>query len=298
MAAAAIRQTSADKRFGVYCYVFVAVLLIIVLYPLIFICSASISDPMLVSSGQVLLLPRGITFDGYKRVFQDQNILTGYANTLFYTIAGTALNLVVTLPAGYALARRTMPGRNLLMTFFMIPMYFGGGLIPTFLLINGLGLYNTRLVLLLPAAFSMYNCIICRTFFSSLPKELEEASTIDGCTPMQTFLRIVLPLSQALIGVMVLYFAVGHWNSYFSALIYLNDQSKFPLQLVLRRILVLEQTSEAMLGGMEEAEQAKFQLRELIKYAVIVVSSLPVLILYPFLQKYFVQGVMIGSVKG
>lgn len=294
---AVIKETPGDRIFRALCYFIMTLLLLLVLCPLIFVCSASVSDPSMVASGKVLLLPKGFTLDGYRRVFQDKSILTGYANTIFYTTVGTLINLAVTVPAGYALARSTLPGKKFFMTYFMIPMYFGGGLIPTFLVVNALHLYNTRAVMVLLYAFSMYNCIICRTFFSSLPKEVEEAAVIDGCTPLQIFWQIVLPLSKALMGVMVLYFAVAHWNTYFSALIYLRDTDKHPLQLVLRKILVLETASDDMIG-MEEAALAKLQLKELVKYAVIIVSSLPVLILYPFLQKYFDQGVMIGSVKG
>lgn len=294
---AVIKETPGDRIFRALCYFIMTLLLLLVLCPLIFVCSASVSDPSMVASGKVLLLPKGFTLDGYRRVFQDKSILTGYANTIFYTTVGTLINLAVTVPAGYALARSTLPGKKFFMTYFMIPMYFGGGLIPTFLVVNALHLYNTRAVMVLLYAFSMYNCIICRTFFGGLPKEVEEAAIIDGCTSFQVFWQIVLPLSKALMGVMVLYFAVAHWNTYFSALIYLRDTDKHPLQLVLRKILVLETASDDMIG-MEEAALAKLQLKELVKYAVIVVSSLPVLILYPFLQKYFDQGVMIGSVKG
>ena len=294
---AVIKETPGDRIFRALCYFIMTLLLLLVLCPLIFVCSASVSDPSMVASGKVLLLPKGFTLDGYRRVFQDKSILTGYANTIFYTTVGTLINLAVTVPAGYALARSTLPGKKFFMTYFMIPMYFGGGLIPTFLVVNALHLYNTRAVMVLLYAFSMYNCIICRTFFGGLPKEVEEAAIIDGCTSFQVFWQIVLPLSKALMGVMVLYFAVAHWNTYFAALIYLRDTDKHPLQLVLRKILVLETASDDMIG-MEEAALAKLQLKELVKYAVIVVSSLPVLILYPFLQKYFDQGVMIGSVKG
>lgn len=294
---AVIKETPGDRIFRALCYFIMTLLLLLVLCPLIFVCSASVSDPSMVASGKVLLLPKGFTLDGYRRVFQDKSILTGYANTIFYTTVGTLINLAVTVPAGYALARSTLPGKKFFMTYFMIPMYFGGGLIPTFLVVNALHLYNTRAVMVLLYAFSMYNCIICRTFFSSLPKEVEEAAIIDGCTSFQVFWQIVLPLSEALMGVMVLYFAVAHWNTYFAALIYLRDADKHPLQLVLRKILILETASDDMIG-MEEAALAKLQLKELVKYAVIIVSSLPVLILYPFLQKYFDQGVMIGSVKG
>lgn len=294
---AVIKETPGDRIFRALCYFIMTLLLLLVLCPLIFVCSASVSDPSMVASGKVLLLPKGFTLDGYRRVFQDKSILTGYANTIFYTTVGTLINLAVTVPAGYALARSTLPGKKFFMTYFMIPMYFGGGLIPTFLVVNALHLYNTRAVMVLLYAFSMYNCIICRTFFGGLPKEVEEAAIIDGCTSFQVFWQIVLPLSKALMGVMVLYFAVAHWNTYFSALIYLRDADKHPLQLVLRKILILETASDDMIG-MEEAALAKLQLKELVKYAVIIVSSLPVLILYPFLQKYFDQGVMIGSVKG
>lgn len=294
---AVIKETPGDRIFRALCYFIMTLLLLLVLCPLIFVCSASVSDPSMVASGKVLLLPKGFTLDGYRRVFQDKSILTGYANTIFYTTVGTLINLAVTVPAGYALARSTLPGKKFFMTYFMIPMYFGGGLIPTFLVVNALHLYNTRAVMVLLYAFSMYNCIICRTFFGSLPKEVEEAAIIDGCTSFQVFWQIVLPLSKALMGVMVLYFAVAHWNTYFAALIYLRDADKHPLQLVLRKILILETASDDMIG-MEEAALAKLQLKELVKYAVIIVSSLPVLILYPFLQKYFDQGVMIGSVKG
>ena len=294
---AVIKETPGDRIFRALCYFIMTLLLLLVLCPLIFVCSASVSDPSMVASGKVLLFPKGFTLDGYRRVFQDKSILTGYANTIFYTTVGTLINLAVTVPAGYALARSTLPGKKFFMTYFMIPMYFGGGLIPTFLVVNALHLYNTRAVMVLLYAFSMYNCIICRTFFGGLPKEVEEAAIIDGCTSFQVFWQIVLPLSKALMGVMVLYFAVAHWNTYFSALIYLRDTDKHPLQLVLRKILVLETASDDMIG-MEEAALAKLQLKELVKYAVIIVSSLPVLVLYPFLQKYFDQGVMIGSVKG
>ena len=250
-------------------------------------------------AGEVVLLPKGFTLMGYKRVFQEPDILLGYKNTLFYTLIGTAINLFVTVPAGYMLSKKEVPGRNLFMFLFMFTMYFSGGMIPSFLLVKSLHLYDTRAVLVILGAFSTYNCIICRTFFAALPHELEEAAAIDGCSTVRTFVQIVLPLSQALLGVMVLYFAVGHWNSYFNAMIYVNNEKYKPLQLILRRILILEQASSNMMeGGGDEYAAEQFKLKELIKYSVIVVSSLPVLVLYPFLQKYFVQGVMIGSIKG
>ena len=293
------KESHGDRIFEIVNYCIVTLFFLIVLYPLIYVLSCSISSPDLVATGKVILLPKGINLAGYKRVFQDSNILTGYKNTLFYTAVGTIINLIVTVPAGYALAKKELPGRSFLMYFLMFTMYFSGGMIPTFLLVKSLGLYNTRTILLILGAFNTYNCIICRTFFAAIPKELEEAAEIDGSSRFRTFLQIILPTSQALLGVMVLYFAVAHWNSYFSALMYTSDDKIKPLQLFLRKILILQEASSSMLEGLDDdviAEQTK--LKELIKYSVIVVSSLPVLILYPFLQKYFAQGVMIGSLKG
>ncbi len=295
----AIKEPRGDRIFGAVVFVIVTLLMLIVLYPLIYVLSCSVSSPTAVGAGEVVLLPKGFTLMGYKRVFQEPDILLGYKNTLFYTLIGTAINLFVTVPAGYMLSKKEVPGRNLFMFLFMFTMYFSGGMIPSFLLVKSLHLYDTRAVLVILGAFSTYNCIICRTFFAALPHELEEAAAIDGCSTVRTFVQIVLPLSQALLGVMVLYFAVGHWNSYFNAMIYVNNEKYKPLQLILRRILILEQASSNMMeGGGDEYAAEQFKLKELIKYSVIVVSSLPVLVLYPFLQKYFVQGVMIGSIKG
>ena len=295
----AIKEPRGDRIFGAVVFVIVTLLMLIVLYPLVYVLSCSVSSPTAVGAGEVVLLPKGFTLMGYKRVFQEPDILLGYKNTLFYTIIGTAINLFATVPAGYMLSKKEVPGRNLFMFLFMFTMYFSGGMIPSFLLVKSLHLYDTRAVLVILGAFSTYNCIICRTFFAALPHELEEAAAIDGCSTVRTFIQIVLPLSQALLGVMVLYFAVGHWNSYFNAMIYVNNEKYKPLQLILRRILILEQASANMMeGGGDEYAAEQFKLKELIKYAVIVVSSLPVLVLYPFLQKYFAQGVMIGSIKG
>ena len=295
----AIKEPRGDRIFGAVVFVIVTLLMLIVLYPLVYVLSCSVSSPTAVGAGEVVLLPKGFTLMGYRRVFQEPDILLGYNNTLFYTIIGTAINLFVTVPAGYMLSKKEVPGRNLFMFLFMFTMYFSGGMIPSFLLVKSLHLYDTRAVLVILGAFSTYNCIICRTFFAALPHELEEAAAIDGCSTVRTFIQIVLPLSQALLGVMVLYFAVGHWNSYFNAMIYVNNEKYKPLQLILRRILILEQASSNMMeGGGDEYAAEQFKLMELIKYAVIVVSSLPVLVLYPFLQKYFAQGVMIGSIKG
>ena len=295
-----MKSTTRKKKitiFDIVVHFIAALLFLVVAYPLILVLSCSISEPGLVATGQVLLLPKGINFEGYKQLLNNPNILIGYGNTIFYTVLGTLVNLAVTVPAGYVLTKNMVPGTKLFTGLFMFTMYFSGGMIPTFLLVNGLGLYNTRAVLLILGAFSTYNCIICRSFFNGLPEELEEAARIDGCSPIGIFFKIVLPLSKALLGVMVLYFAVGHWNGYFNAMIYINDDSKHPLQVFLRRILVLAQIS----ANMDEAGDYAAHLADLealIRYAVIVVSSAPLLILYPFVQKYFDKGVLIGSVKG
>ncbi len=292
----AIRESRMDRVFSRFNFVFSFLFLIIVLYPLIYIVSCSFSDPTLVGNGEVWLWPKGFNVEGYRRVFQDKNIMTGYANTIFYTIVGTALNLAVTLPCGYALSKPALPGYKLIMLYMMIPMYFGGGLVPTYLLVKDLHLLDTRLILVILGVMSVYNMIICRTFFKGIPGELEEAAVIDGCSQGRVFLQIVLPLSQALIGVMVLYYAIGHWNSYFDAMIYVRDNAKKPLQLFLRQLLIVESASQDMMEGDSLYEAEK--LKHLLKYSVIIVSSLPMMILYPFLQKYFNKGVLLGSIKG
>ena len=295
----AIKDTRGDKVFTAIVYVLVAFVFLIVLYPLIYVLSSSISNPSAVASGEVWLLPKGISFAGYRRVFQDRDIITGYLNSIYYTVVGTLLDLVVTVPAGYALSHKDLPGRKIFTGIFMFIMYFSGGLIPCFLLVKSIGLYNTRAIIIILGAFSTYNCIICQTFFGAMPPEMEEAASIDGCSPSRCFVQIILPLSKALLGVMVLYFAVSHWNSYFQAMIYETGTERMPLQVILRRILVLEETTAAMNEmGADEFLADQYNVQQLIKYSVIVVSSLPVLVLYPFLQKYFDKGVMIGSVKG
>lgn len=296
---AKMRDSIGDRIFNSINIILVTIFMLIVAYPLIYIISCSISDPNLVGNGQVLLIPKGLNIDGYIRVFQDKNIMIGYGNSIYYTIIGTMINLVCTLPAGYALSKKKLPFRGLILIFIFIPMYFSGGLIPLYLLVRNMNLLNKRLVLLIIGSVSVYNLIICRTFFQSVSSEIEDAAKIDGCSTTRLFIMIVLPLSQALIGVMVLYYGVGHWNSYFSAMIFIIDNSKKPLQLFLRQILITEQMSSAMRKNMSGDQMFEMeQLKHLLKYSVIIVSSLPVLIVYPFLQKYFDKGVMIGSLKG
>lgn len=299
----AVKETGRDKLFTICIYIYVALALIIVAYPIVYILSASISNPKFVSSGEMWLWPKGITFEGYQIVFANTKIWTGYANTILYTVVGTSVNLIVTIPAAYALSRKDFVGRNFFMGMFMVTMFFGGGLVPTYMLVKSLGMINTIWAIVLPSAASIWNIIVSRTFFqSSIPKELQEAAQIDGCTNMRMFMKIILPLSMPIIAVMALFYGVGNWNNYFSALIYLNDEAKYPLQLILRQILVLQEMS-AQAGGSLDASTAsalnnKAEIAALVKYAVIIVSSLPIIAVYPFLQRYFVQGVMIGSVKG
>ena len=290
-----IKDSRSDRIFNAFNVILVTLLGLIVLYPLVYILSASVSSPEAVGAGQVLLFPKGFTLAGYQRVFQERTVMIGYRNTIFITIVGTALNLAVTLPCAYALSKKHLPGGRIIMGLMLFTIYFSGGMVPTFMLVQNLGLRDTYAVLILIDAMSVYNLIICRTFFAGIPQELEEAAHIDGCSLFRTFLQIIMPLSMALLGVMVLYYGITRWNSYFNALIYIFDDNKKPLQLFLQRILLVE-TQNSM--GADDALANAEYLRQLVKYAIIVVASLPVLIVYPFLQKNFEKGVLIGSVKG
>ncbi|HML47224.1 MAG TPA: carbohydrate ABC transporter permease, partial [Clostridia bacterium] len=238
-----------------------------------------------------------VSLEGYKAVFKNRNIMSGFSNTIFYTAAGTAINLVVTTLAAYPLARRTLPYRKPLMLLFIFTMYFSGGMIPNYILLMQLGMLNTRWAILLPGALSVYNMILMRSFIEHLPGELYEAASIDGCSDITFLLRVTLPLSMPILAVLVLYYAVGHWNAYFNAMMYLTDQRLMPLQIILRDILV-SNTIQINEIADEDTLRAKQGLSELLKYALIVISSLPVMMIYPFIQKYFIQGVMIGSLKG
>lgn len=277
------------------------IVLVLTLYPLIYVLSASFSDPVSVTTGKVTFLPVQPTLDGYATIFQYGPIWLGYRNTLFYTIVGTLINMAVTLPCAYALSRRDFVGRNVLSIFFAFTMFFSGGLIPTYLVVKQLKMLNTVWALLLPTAMSVWNMIIARTYFqNSIPAGLEEAATIDGCSNLKLFFQIILPLSQPIIAVLILYYAVGHWNEYFNALIYLNDQNIYPLQLILRNILLLDQMFDMMDSDPEARQEMMrlLQMKESMKFGIIVLSTLPVMVLYPFLQKFFVKGVMIGAIKG
>lgn len=292
-----------DKLFNIINLFILTIVMLIIIYPLIFILSASISNPDLVNTGKVWLLPRDITFEGYKRVFQDPDIIIGYCNTIFYTVAGTSINLILTFTAAYSLSKKRLVGRNVIMFFMAFTMYFSGGMIPTYILMKSLNLLDTYSILLISGAINTYNLIIARTFFTNgVPQELEEAAIIDGCSTTKTFLLIVLPLSKALIGVLALYYGIAHWNSYFGAMIYLSDRRKMPLQLILREILIQNQLKADMMtsgiAASDELNDLQQKVAGLIRYAIIIVSSVPLLIVYPFLQKYFDKGVMLGAIKG
>lgn len=292
-----MKESKGDRAFSIFNYVFLAIVAVVVLYPLIFVLSASLSNPEYVISGDIWLWPKEFTVEAYEKVFQNPDIINGFINTLKYTFFGTLLNIVMTICAAYPLSRRNLKGKGFIMAFMVFTMFFSGGLIPTYLLIRDLGMINTFWVMIIPNAVAVWNIIIMRTFFQSIPYELEESAMIDGAGNFRILWSIVLPLSLPVMAVMVLFYAVGHWNSYFQALIYLQDQDKFPLQLILRQILIHGQADD-MIKATSESFLAQKLSVEGLKYAVLIVANLPMLMLYPFLQRYFVKGVMIGSLKG
>jgi putative aldouronate transport system permease protein len=294
-------RTPGDIAFTIGVAVLCSLILFLTLYPIYFVMIASVSDPTMVSTGQVWLLPQGISWFGYEQILDDSRIWVGYRNTLIYTVVGTAVNLLVTLPAAYALSRREFRPRRVLMFFFAFTMFFNGGLIPLYLLLRDLNLLDNWLVFILPTAVNVYNLIIARAFFEhSLPEELYEAATLDGSNYFQFFLRMALPLSMAIISVIGLYYLVQHWNDFFTGLVFVRDYDKQPLQIVLRDILISNQAFSGGAGGSGGSGGGSYaqQYADQIKYGVIVVSTLPIIVLYPFMQRYFEKGVMIGSVKG
>lgn len=286
-----------DRRFYFLVGVILTLLVLIVVYPIILVISSSFSSPSAVYAGRVFLWPVDLSVEGYKAVFKNKQILSGVMNSLFYTGVGTMVNLAMTTMAAYPLARRTLPGRGGIMMLFVFTMFFSGGMIPNYILLMQLGLLNTRLSLILPGAISVYNMILMRTFFQNIPGELYEAASIDGCSDIRYLIQVVLPLSKPIIAVLALYYAVGHWNAYFNAMMYLTDQKLAPLQLVLRDILISNTISLSEIAD-EETMRARQGIAELMKFSLIVISSLPVMVIYPFIQKYFVKGVMLGSIKG
>lgn len=292
-----VGQTRADKAFDIMNYVLLTICFLVVAYPLYFVVIASVSDPVDVNAGRVLLYPIKASLDGYRRILEYESFFTGYGNTLIYTLVGTLVNMVVTVPAAYALSRKDLVGRNVVMMMITFTMIFSAGRIPAFLNVRDLGLIDTMWALILPVAVSTWNLIVARTFFQqTIPDDLLEAAQLDGATNVQFFTQIVLPLSKSILAVLVLFYAVSHWNKYEDALYYIRTDSKRPLQLVLRSILFENSMNDMVDDAANLA--AQMRLGDLIKYGVIIASTLPLLILYPFLQRYFIQGVMIGAVKG
>jgi len=292
-----IKESVGDKAFLITIYIVLTLVVIAVLYPLIFIISSSISSPAAVTSGRVWLWPVDISFKGFKVLLNTPEIITGYGNSIFYTAAGTLISITLTVMVAYPLSRKGLFGRNMLMMIITFTMIFNGGLIPTYLVVKEMNLIDTRWALLIPNAIWVWQVIIARSFFqSSIPEELLEASEIDGCSDMRFIWSVVLPLSKPILAVLVLMYAVGQWNAYFDALIYLKSADLFPLQLVLRSIIIQNNSAG---GAMDVGKLVeKQQLSELLKYSLIVIATLPVLVIYPFVQRYFVQGMLVGSVKG
>ena len=288
------RKSRQDLAFDIFNYTIGTFAMLVVLYPLYFVLLASFSGPNYVVNGTVWLWPKGLTLNGYRKILEDSRIWIGYRNTILYAGVGTLISLFVTLPAAYALARRELMLRKFFMLFFTFTMFFSGGLIPTFLVVRGLGLYDTFWAIVIPWSLSVWSLIITRTFFmTEIPEELRDSAMMDGCTNFNFFAQIVLPLSKAIVAVIALYSIVGHWNGYFNALVYLRNAQLRPLQLFLRDILLLYGNVEDM-----SPDDSLNNIVEIIKYGVIVVSIVPLLIVYPFIQRYFVKGVMIGSLKG
>lgn len=293
-----IKDPIDDKIFFIAVYIIVTLFTLVVAYPIIYILSSSFSSPGAVLAGKIILWPVDFSLEGYKAVFKYPPVFTGYRNTFFYAAAGTLINVCITVLAAYPLARKKLPYRNFLMFIFAFTMMFNGGMIPNYILLRDLKMLNTIWAMLLPGALAVYNMIITRTFIqSSIPEELLEAAKIDGCSDFKYLFYIILPLAKPVIAVITLFYAVGHWNSYFDAMLYLNKETLYPLQIILRDILILNTID---MNTIQDVELALLQqgLSNLLKYSLIVVSTVPILCLYPFVQKYFIKGVMIGAIKG
>lgn len=291
-------ETRADQVFDVVNIIIMLALLVIFAWPLWFVLIASFSNPVAVNAGEVLFLPKEVTLDGYKMMFEYTALWKGYANTIFYTVVGTLLNMVLSVCMAYPLADKEFGPRKILIAFFMFTMYFSGGLIPSYLLLKRLGILNTRWAMIIPGAISVYNCLILRNYFmNSIPGELKEAAILDGANKAAYLWRIVLPLSKAVLAVVGLYYMVSHWNGYTKALYYIYDKDLYPLQSILRDLLISDQMMADVLADPEAAMEA-FNRAQTMKYCVVIAAVAPMLCTYPFVQKYFVKGVMVGSVKG
>ncbi len=292
-----IRQSAGDRAFNIVNAIVMTLTTLAIVYPLYYVLLASITDPVLVSSGKLLLYPEAPYFEGYTRALHYAPLWTGYGNTLKYTLVGTAVALFCTIPAGYALSRIDLPGRRVLMFLFTFTMFFSGGIIPLYLVVRQLHMYDTIWAIVLPVAVSAYNLIVCRSFFDiGIPNELLEAAKIDGCNDFKFFFRIVLPLSSTIIAVMCLFYATALWNMFFNPLMFLSGKENMPLQVVLRDLVLLNQANSITSSAEEIAMRQK--LAEQLKYCIVVLAAAPLLIVYPFLQKYFAKGVMVGAVKG
>ncbi len=292
------QMSTGDRVFTIVNYSLLMLVLIIELYPLVYVVAASFSDPQAVVSGKVFLFPVNPTLKGYAAVFKNKKILTGFSNSIFYLIVGTVLNLVMTMLCAYPLSRKEFRARGFLSMLFVFTMYFSGGMVPAYILVNKLGMINTRWSMIIPMAMSTYNMIICRTYIvNSIPDELYEASQMDGCTPFRYMLSVVVPLSKPILAVLTLYYGVVRWNDYFNAMLYLYKDNLQPLTIVMKEILIMSQVD--MTQVTDASAVSKLQgMSELLKYSTIVVASLPVMLLYPLIQKHLVKGVMIGAVKG
>lgn len=292
-----IQDSFGDRVFMFFVYLFLVVVLLLVLYPVVYIVSASFSDPIAVTAGKVWLLPVDFTLRGYEVTLQNPQIITGYINSLIYTVGGSLISVVLTVLLAYPLSRRDLYGANIVMFLITFTLLFSGGLIPTYLVVKDLGMIDTRWALLIPQAIAAFQVIIARTFFrSTIPDELVEAAELDGCNDLQFLRWVVFPLSKPIIAVLALMYAVSQWNGYFDALLYLKSADLQPLQLVLRNILILNTTNSGSMDATAMAQRQ--QLADLLKYCLVVVGSVPVLLLYPFVQRYFVKGMLIGSIKG
>lgn len=293
-------RSKEDKLFDVFNTLLITVIVLLIFYPILFVVSASLSDPTKIFDSPILLWPKGFTLNGYKKVFENRDIWIGFKNAVIYTGLGTMINVLMTTLAAYPLSRRDFKGRNIITFLFTFTMFFSGGLIPTYLVNQKLGIINTIWVMILPGAVGVYNMIIMRTYFQqNIPRELEESAFIDGCTDMQLLWKVVLPLSTPIIAVMMMFYGVGRWNGYFDAMIYLSDRELFPLQLILREILIQNQMGDAANQQIMSSSQAEVSMiKQTIKYSVVVISSVPVLLFYPIVAKYFEKGIMVGAIKG
>ena len=292
-----IRQSAGDRAFNIVNAVVMTLITVVIVYPLYYVLLASITDPVIVNSGKLLFYPESPYFEGYARAFDYAPLWTGYGNTLKYTVVGTAVALLCTIPAGYALSRMDLPGRRVIMFLFTFTMFFSGGIIPLYLVIKSLHMYDTIWAIVLPVAVSAYNLIVCRSFFDTgIPTEMLEAARIDGCTDFKFFFRIVIPLSSTIIAVMCLFYATALWNMFFNPLMFLSGKENMPLQVVLRDLVLMNQATSMTNNAEEIAMRQK--LVEQLKYCIVVLAAAPLLIVYPFLQKYVAKGVRVGAVKG